>query len=124
LDLGLTEDQGVQSPGYTVEVADRCLAIVAVEVLSGSAHHFARLLRESSLRRVLYAPIPSRAHVDLCAVAGGEEYGLLSLGFSSEPAECRFGLRRTERETFPDFDRRSEVAHANDGDRAQRKNPP
>jgi hypothetical protein len=124
LDLGLTEDQGVQSPGYAVEVADRCLAIVAVEILSRSANHFACFLRENSLRRLLYALTSPWTHVDLCTVAGREEYGLLNFGSSTESAECRLGLRRGERETLTDFDRRREVAHANDGDRAQRKNPP
>jgi len=114
LDLGLTEDQGVQSPSYAVEVADRCLAIVVVEVLSRSANHFAGFLGKNSLRRLPNALITPWANVELCAVAGGEENGLLNLGFSKEPAEYRLGLRRGERETFSDFDRSRQMAHAND----------
>jgi hypothetical protein len=124
LDLSLTEDQGVQSPGYAIEVANRCLAIMAVKVLFRSANHLARFLRKNSLRRLLHALISPWAHVDLCTVAGGEEYGLFNFGSNTESAECSLGLRRGERETLPDFDRRREVAHANDGERAQRKNPP
>jgi hypothetical protein len=124
LDLCLTEHKGVQSPSHAVEVADRRLTIVLVEVLLGSANHFARLLGKNSLRRLLCALIPAWTNVEFGTVAGGEEHRLLDLGVGAEPAECHFGLSRGERETFPDFDRSRQVAHANHGDGAQRKKPP
>jgi hypothetical protein len=124
LNLGLTENQGIQSPGYAIEVADGGLAIVVVEVLFRSAHHFARLLSKNSLRCLLNALIPPGAHIEFRPIAGGEEHGLLNLGVSTERGEGSFGLRRRERETFPNLDRRRQVADANDGDGAQRKKPP
>jgi hypothetical protein len=105
-------------------VADRRLTIVVVEVLLGSANYFAGLLGKNSLRRLLCALITAWTNVEFGTVASGEEHCLLNLRVGAEPAECHFGLSRGERETFPDFDRSRQVAHADHGDGAQRKKPP
>jgi hypothetical protein len=124
LDLGLTQHLRIQSPRHTVKVANRGGAIVTVEILFGSADNLPRFLGENSLRRLLDALIPPWAHIEFCAVAGGEEHSLLGFGSTEESTEDGFGLCRSERETLTDLHRRSQVAEANDGDGAQRKNPP